>query len=75
MRAVTGICLEADGTTTVTGCTTTGVLTRQSNDTTVTVRLTPTFPAAGVTGSITWACSVAPVAASPKTCTGVASIT
>lgn len=41
--------------------------------TTVTVKLKPTFPAAGTTGQITWECSVSPASAAPSSCTGSSS--
>ncbi|HBC22699.1 MAG TPA: pilus assembly protein PilA [Pseudomonas sp.] len=74
--STTNICTE-DGTATgtaLTGCSGTGILTRASNDATVTVRLTPSYPNAGTTGAITWACTVAPANAAPRDCTGVAAI-
>jgi type IV pilus assembly protein PilA len=71
----TGICTE-DGTsggTAIAGCSGTGVLTASSNDTTVQVRLTPAFPAAGTTAAITWTCDVVPANAAPRDCNGLAS--
>lgn len=62
------------GTGAIANCTGQGVLSVSRTGPAVTVRLTPTFPAAtAVGGSITWACAVVPVAAAPSGCTGSAS--
>jgi type IV pilus assembly protein PilA len=52
------------------GCTgaTSAVLTANSNDSTVQVKLTPSFPNPGSTGSITWACAVSPASVTVNTC-------
>lgn len=75
--STTNICTENGqaGGTALAGCSGNGVLAAASNDSTVRVRLTPTFPNAGVTGTITWLCEVAPVNAAPRDCTGVTSVT
>lgn len=72
--STTGLCLEDDGTTTITGCTGNGVLDASSNDGTVDVRLTPAFPTAGTTASITWQCDVSPANAASRDCTGYATL-
>lgn len=53
----------------ISNCTGEGVL--KAINQTVTVWLTPTFPATSTVGaSITWTCRVSPTNAAPSTCTG-----
>lgn len=59
--AVSGVTCAGDSVLTSTG---------NQGSTAVTVVLTPTFPAAGTTGAITWGCRVSPAAAAPQSCTG-----
>ncbi|POQ08018.1 MULTISPECIES: pilin [Pseudomonas] len=64
----------ADVCGTIANCTGSGVLSVSRTTPAVTVRLTPTFPAATVVGgSVTWQCVVVPVSAAPSGCTGAAS--
>ena len=52
---VTALCTGASGSRY--SCSGSGVLTGTSNDGTYTATYTPTFPSAGVSGNVTWACA------------------
>ncbi|MCV4288221.1 pilin [Pseudomonas capsici] len=57
--------------TTINNCTGNGVLNASITTPAVTVRLTPSFANANVTGgSVTWTCLVTPATAAPTGCTG-----
>ena len=62
------------GANVIANCTGSGVLSVGRSGPTVTVRLTPQFPASTtVGGSITWTCAAIPVAAGSTGCPGAAS--
>ncbi|MBP1145098.1 type IV pilus assembly protein PilA [Pseudomonas sp. PvP027] len=67
-----GAALCGTGTTLISGCTGSGLLTATKGA--VTVRLQPTPPDVATVGaSITWSCTVVPVNANISACTGAAS--
>ncbi|WP_080394583.1 pilin [Pseudomonas syringae] len=71
-NGLTGAALCGTGTTAITGCTGSGLLTATKG--TVTVRLQPAVPDVTAVGStVGWGCTVVPANASPSACTGASS--